>query len=370
MEKGIHILGLGNLGKYVAFALRRSQQTAVMVPCQFLPVTFIFHRKGLLEDWEREDQSIRYYTPDCLKIERPIEKLRATDFCVELLDNGNAASHDVENKLPVITGSKSPIRHLIVTTKTYATTAAIAPIKDRLNKDSHILFLQNGIGVTDEVSDKLFPDPENRPTYWAGICSAGVYSTSPFSIVHAGHGPLTIGVVGTQSSTGPPPTGENYMVSQLSNTELLQTTLLSPEQIVHAQLKKLVINSIINPLTACFACKNGKVFEGHERQVLYRHLLQEAGVIIRELIPQSNNLHETVFSDRALGALVEEVAEKTANNTSSMLQDVQAGRRTEIDYINGYLVSQGKRLGLPTTHHEAVYNMIKRLETGYPEPPV
>ncbi|KAK3293835.1 ketopantoate reductase PanE/ApbA C terminal-domain-containing protein [Chaetomium fimeti] len=372
MENGIHILGLGNLGKYVALALRRNQQTTVTVPRQFSPVTLIFHRKGLLEDWEREDRSIRYYTPDCLEIRPgpPIEKFRATGFRVECLGNANGANHGVENNPPVIIGSKSPIKHLIVTTKTYATAAALAPIKDRLSKNSHILFLQNGIGVTDEVSNKLFPDPETRPTYWAGICSAGVYSTSPFSIVHAGYGPLMMGVVGIQSTRDSPHAGEDYMASQFLKTGLLQTTLLSPEQIVHAQLKKLVINAIINPLTACFNCKNGQVFEGDERQTLYRNLLQEAGAIVRDLLPQPNSLRETVFSDQALSTLVEEVAEKTANNTSSMLQDVQAGRRTEINYINGYLVSQGKRLGLPTTHHEAVYETIKALEDGHPEPPV
>jgi 2-dehydropantoate 2-reductase len=178
-----------------------------------------------------------------------------------------------------------------------------------------------------------------------------------------------MGVVGTQSTVLPPQGENNMMSSQLSNADLLQTALLSPEHIIHAQLKKLVINAVINPLTACFNCKNGQVFETRDRQVLYRHLLQEAGAIIREMLPQPDNLRESTFSDSALSALVEAVAEKTANNTSSMLQDIQAGRRTEIDYINGYLVSQGKRLGIPTTHHEAVYNMVKTLEAGNSEPP-
>lgn len=174
-----------------------------------------------------------------------------------------------------------------------------------------------------------------------------------------------MGVVDTQSTALPHHGENNMMVSQLSNAELLQTALLSPENIIHAQLKKLVINAIINPLTACFGCKNGQVFKTHDRQVLYRGLLQEAGAIMRQMLSHSEeSLHETIFSDPALSALVEEVAEKTANNTSSMLQDIQAGRRTEIDYINGYFVSQGKRLGLPTTHHEAVCNRVKTLEAN------
>ncbi|KAK4040611.1 ketopantoate reductase PanE/ApbA C terminal-domain-containing protein [Parachaetomium inaequale] len=367
MDKGIHILGLGNLGKYVAYGLRRSQQT-IAASGHLLPVTLIFHRDGLLADWKSADRSI-WYTCNTSQTSPAAKKSRATGFRVELLANAAAGNREAEGQPDVTVGSNAPIRHLIVATKTYATAAALAPIKHRLSKDSDILFLQNGMGVTDEVSEKLFPDPDTRPTYWAGICSAGVYSTAPFSLVHAGHGPLAIGLVaGGRSSNLPPPMEENPMVAQLLNAPVLEAGLNSPVRSVGDQLRKLVINSIINPLTALFNCKNGHVFESHEGEDLFRHLLQEAGPIVRALFPDQSNLflHEA-FSDEFLGKLVKSVVTATANNTSSMLQDIQAGRRTEIDYINGYLVSQGERLGLPTTHHAAVYGRIKKLEAGHRE---
>src|SRR5690348_140089 len=65
MEKGIHILGLGNLGKYVAFALRQRQQTLqrlhgveVYRHTAYPPPTLIFHREDLVARWEEADRII------------------------------------------------------------------------------------------------------------------------------------------------------------------------------------------------------------------------------------------------------------------------------------------------------------------------
>ena len=56
--------------------------------------------------------------------------------------------------------------------------------------------------------------------------------------------------------------------------------------------------------------------------------------------------------------LVFSVAEKTAANTSSMLQDVLHGRSTEIEAINGYIVRQGRNNGIAVPVNEALYSMV------------
>jgi len=53
------------------------------------------------------------------------------------------------------------------------------------------------------------------------------------------------------------------------------------------------------------------------------------------------------------------VAEKTAANTSSMLQDVLRGRKTEIEAINGYIVRQAREHGINTQINEALYLLVK-----------
>lgn len=213
----------------------------------------------------------------------------------------------------------------------------------------------------DEVSAEIFPDSKARPAYWAGICSAGVYSTDPFTIVHAGKGPLLVGLVEGPNTPNIPTHDrdaaltQNAMVQRLSQASVLETSVLSSEAIRKSQLQKLVVNAIINPLTAIFRCQNGQLASNPPRLAAMKLLLNETGPIVRALLHTPSDM----FSNQNLFDLVLSVARKTAANTSSMLQDVQAGRRTEIDYINGFVVAQGKRLGLPHTHNSTVVRLVK-----------
>ena len=49
---------------------------------------------------------------------------------------------------------------------------------------------------------------------------------------------------------------------------------------------------------------------------------------------------------------------------SSMLQDLERGRKTEIDFLNGYIVKKGNEVGVPTPVNEAVVEMVKEVEAG------
>jgi len=374
--ESIHILGLGNMGKYLAYGLRRCQQAST----SFLPPTLLFHRPGLLDDWEGANRSIRY-TDKTRPGSPATEGPRAEGFRVELVEP-IATQGQIENHSEVVVGSITPIKYLVVATKAYAVATALAPLKHRLDRNSHILFLHNGMGefvhfttffqcdsiltrapgVRREVSESIFPDPKTRPAYWAGVCSAGVYSEGPFSIVHAGRGPLVFGALEDQTTTRAPPDGGS-MAAQLSGVGMLETQLVSSQKIIQAQLTKLVANAIINPLTALFNCRNGEILRIDAAREMIDPLVREAGAIIRAL-PSFQDEAEirASFADDKLRSFVDRVATATAGNTSSMLQDVRAGRRTEIDYINAYLVRKGEELGKPHEHHESVVRRIKQLE--------
>ena len=67
-----------------------------------------------------------------------------------------------------------------------------------------------------------------------------------------------------------------------------------------------------------------------------------------------------------LPATAAEVARRTAANRSSMLQDVLARRRTEIDFINGFLCRQADAAGIPCPLNRALRARVHALEPGYP----
>lgn len=128
---------------------------------------------------------------------------------------------------------------------------------------------------------------------------------------------------------------------------------------------KLLINSVINPLTAILRVKNGQLLQSQAIIHLMKSLLEEGiRVAERQGIPTDPKLWEQLL----------EVCKQTAENESSMLQDIKhgngnksesgSGRRTEIDSINGSLIKLSKQLDVKIPVHEAVYQLIKGIEAG------
>ena len=67
------------------------------------------------------------------------------------------------------------------------------------------------------------------------------------------------------------------------------------------------------------------------------------------------------LENESMRGLVMSVLEKTAKNRTSMLQDVENGRRTEIDAIVGTLVEAGRKNGVSLPRLETVYALVKSL---------
>jgi 2-dehydropantoate 2-reductase len=116
---------------------------------------------------------------------------------------------------------------------------------------------------------------------------------------------------------------------------------------------KAIANATINPLTALWRVANGEVMRGDERRKVAESLAKEAlSVALASGV-------EPAIGDPV--AYVELVCRATAANRSSMLQDVERGRPTEIDSINGVIVAQGLSLGVPTPINEAVWLLVRGL---------
>ncbi len=129
-----------------------------------------------------------------------------------------------------------------------------------------------------------------------------------------------------------------------------------------ARLLKLLVNACINPLTAVHGVRNGELLDPRFAAAL-RDLASEAAAVLR---------HEGVAleADAALDRVLA-VARATAGNRSSMLQDLEAGRETEIGFITGALIGMAARHGVPLPTHQALYAKFhRRARSGVPPPGV
>ena len=125
--------------------------------------------------------------------------------------------------------------------------------------------------------------------------------------------------------------------------------------IAAARLVKLLVNLALNPLAAIFRVSNGELLVPPQRRVLDA-LVDEAWPVLRaEGLP---------LDEKAARARVLAVATATGANRASMLQDVLAGRRTEIEAITGAFLTMATRHAAAAPTHRAVFTLVKLLEGG------
>ena len=125
------------------------------------------------------------------------------------------------------------------------------------------------------------------------------------------------------------------------------------EDFKRQQWMKLFANAVINPITALTREKNGIVLSPHLEGVVSR--------IVGECVAVAEEEGHR-FNEGEVLEFVRSVAEMTATNSSSMLQDVLRGRSTEIDSINGYVLGRAAKHALEAPANEMLYSLVKSIE--------
>lgn len=226
---------------------------------------------------------------------------------------------------------------LLVTLKAWQVSTAVKNLAAILPEIAPVVLLHNGMGTLDELRTL------RQPLLSALTTQAARRDGN--MIVHVANGTTHLGPANAQ--------GHDYTFL----ADVLQAAL--PDVAWHddigaASWKKLAVNCVINPLTALYDCPNGAL-------VAYP---EEVAAICDEVaaVMQREGHHA---SAEDLQFYVWQVVNSTAENISSMLQDIRALRHTEIDYINGYLLKRARAHGISVPENARLFDLIKRKENEY-----
>jgi 2-dehydropantoate 2-reductase len=235
----------------------------------------------------------------------------------------------------------SPADAAILVVKSHQTERAAGWAARCLSSDGLAVSLQNGL---DNGSKLAAAVGEGRSTI--GVTFEGATVLGPGQVRHAGRGPT---LIGETPATAP---GVARLVKLLQQAGFeAQATQAFSREIEAIAWGKALVNAAINPLSALLGVSNGELLANADRRALLATLAQEAAAVAAArglALP---------FPDPV--ARVEQVCRATALNHSSMLQDVERGRPTEIDSINGIIVAEGKRLNVATPANETVWRLVR-----------
>ncbi|KAJ7808252.1 ketopantoate reductase-like protein [Mycena olivaceomarginata] len=354
-----HIAGVGSIGSLVAYHLRRAT-----------PAT---HPIVLLYDKTKHAA----HGPDALRVENSLPFNTTSGFERE-----------------TYTQNEDPIDSLFVTTRANSALHALHELAPRLTPNSTVVLVHHGLAVYDRIVEELFRNPRQRPHFIfastthapsfqvTGDLAAGYTLTQPW------RGNLEFGIV-------PDPLGRNFetgfadatlheseraaRLSDLANPEdnsypryrslrntvaaLLVADSLNAhwKPMQHLQLglrQRLAIDSVINPLTALMG--SSAVFGAQIREDTKAWIGagqgQIGGILGIARLPPA--LEAPALLKQCL-----RFSKNSKGNISNMLDAVRKGRRTEIEYLNGYLMKLGEAYGVETPTIQTMHELVNMRRT-------
>ncbi|AST92154.1 2-dehydropantoate 2-reductase [Sutcliffiella cohnii] len=222
---------------------------------------------------------------------------------------------------------------LIITAKQYSLESIIRNLKKYQNKT--ILFLQNGMNhIT------YFHELQQNKIF-VGVIEHGAKKENDTTVYLTGKGLTNVA-----------PYNEHHTSLFFENwdSKLKDFPIVMEKQWYPILAKKLIVNAVINPLTALYKVENGKLLSNKNYLITMETIFNEAFSILN------------VGKKEEMWNHVTKICTSTSKNHSSMLRDMETGKKTEVDAILGYLLQEGKKAKkeLPVIHF--VYHALKGME--------
>lgn len=239
----------------------------------------------------------------------------------------------------------APCDIALVLVKSYQTAQAAQDVSRLLKRRGLTVTLQNGIG-----NDVLLASVIGSQRVVSGTMTEGATLVRPGIVRHAGRGSIML-----PNTFGRRTPLLDRFVMLLRQVGF--SVRLTPN--VEADIwQKVAINAAINPLTALVGAPNGFLLASQAAKRIAQDAAREAAFVARA------RGHEIDPNRAAQQAL--EVARTTDKNLSSMLQDLNNQRPTELEAITGVVIRIGKETNVPTPTNDALYALLTRKLRGEP----
>jgi 2-dehydropantoate 2-reductase len=228
---------------------------------------------------------------------------------------------------------------ILVTVKAYDTESVALILRATKLRNVPVLSLQNGLGNFETLDLRLGSD-----SIIAGTTSEGALTNGPGRVTHTGFGMTWLGEMKGGFSK------RCQVIREAFRAAGFKTVITN--NIKGVLWAKAIVNSAINPLTAIVHVRNGDLGNPELHEIALR-VIDEGRAVA---------LANGVVLEASSRRLFARILGSTARNKSSMLQDIEAGRRTEIRQLNGSISRLGRSIGVSTPFNELLTRLVLFLE--------
>jgi len=231
----------------------------------------------------------------------------------------------------------------VKTTDNASTARQLAPV---LSRDATVLCMQNGVDNVEQIRAAAGIDALAAVVYVAASMPA------PGHLKHVGRGDLVL---------GPPSEKVQWIADAFvrANIPCLITDNIAGELWI-----KLVSNCALNAISALGQARYRQIADSADARKLMQAVVNEVFAVTRA----ANVVLPGIPDADAACALAVKIATQMAGALSSTAQDINRGKKTEIDSLNGYISRRGAELGVPTPVNQALYTLVELLENRATSP--
>ncbi|KAJ6789485.1 hypothetical protein PWT90_00286 [Aphanocladium album] len=324
----IHILGEDARSKFIAHAL-----SGVYDSVERLAWTQTSNKYRYLQRFDKDGIS----TIEPLNVRRQVHVNKSDEHIDELVVSSNSVEGAME---------------------------ALEAVKHRVSKDTEVCLMTEGLGVLEDVRQKIFSVPEKEPTFLLGNMSHKFAFNRNFdSVRQLRHGIWNITSVdraAVMSTDVAKVERQSNFVKSLLAAKLLSTQYTPFDSWFKYKLPGVIFDSAVEPVCLLLELSYADILQNSSARKLVSSLLKEIIAVLQRMpeIGRGETYHELLDIDRAHKALYRRILH-SRHRQSSLVQDVRMGRPVNVDHLNGYFLRRAYSLGVEVPTNKMMWDLVK-----------
>lgn len=261
------------------------------------------------------------------------------------------------------TPGDSRIQQLLVTGRGFEAVKAVASVKDRIDENTTICLMNDGMGVLEEVREKIFDGTNTEPTFMLGHMShALVFNRNRGSVkeLKAGRTVLTRADSSLRSVKGLHASPDLALLKSLQLAPALKASTSPYDRWLKFKLPSMIFTAAVEPVCVLLDLPYNGLLHNRSAQKMMNKLLDEIARVVE-------NLPEVQGSAELLNFLQGEGLKRfcyrritgKAMAPSDLVKRIEKGLQTDMNYQNGYFLKRAKTLGLEMPTNKLMVQMVK-----------
>jgi len=262
----------------------------------------------------------------------------------------------------------SRIDQLVVTGKGYEAAEALKSVKHRVDENTTVCLMNDGLGVLEDVRRKIFEGMETSPSFLLGHMSHRLAFNRTYDSVKQlknGETRLTLAELsqrkGKQLHQAPHKTEtRSNFIRTLQEATDLHSSLTTYDQWLRFKLPSVIFDSVVEPVCVLLETPYQGLLQNPAAQRMMHSLLSEIIQVVEKMPEvEGSSVLQSYVRGRGIKKLLYNRIMAKRSQPSQLVRRIEHGLPTDVDYLNGYFLRRGQKLGLDLRMNIMMRDMIK-----------